>query len=158
MINIPAEFKDIPEAATLRLANARLDEACERERQMTEQSGERVHLISSQLRHAMDELGRAENAFDAATGEPKRAGLTPAVVDEIALRFPTDQHPGVQELLDKSCGRTLPLLREATAHELEFVRLAVLRLSAGDLTELRKYIELAHVDWRDVVSAARSHG
>ena len=154
MFKIPAKFRDIPEAVQLRQANAEFEAAIEQEKRLTKQSGEKVHFISSKLRNAMDELQRAEKAFDAATGGPKRVGLTPAVVEEISRRFPSDQHQLVQDILDKSCGRTLPFFREATAQKLEFVRLAVLQLSNGDLIELQKFIEEAHIDWQVVVSAA----
>jgi len=43
-----------------------------------------------------------------------------------------------------------PFCREATAQELEYIRLCVLRLSKGNLSELRKYVELANIDQRDV--------
>jgi hypothetical protein len=156
MLNIPPEFENTPEAARLRRADAALTAAIKAERRVTQPSGERVHLISERLRHAQDEVGAAQQAFDAATGEPKRVGLTPAVVAEISRLFPTHQHPIVADLLDRSCGRTLPLLREATAQRLEFVRLAALKFSNGDVSKLRDAIELAHVDWRDLVMASQS--
>ncbi len=156
MLNIRPEFQSTPEAARLRRADAAFTAAIEAERRATQLSGERVHLISEHLRHAQDELGEAQRAFDAATGEPKRVGLTPAVVAELSRLFPSHQHPVVTDLLDGSCGRTLPLLREATAQRLEFVRLAALKSSNGDLSKLRDAIELAHIDWRDLVMASQS--
>ena len=156
MLKIPPEFRDIPEAEDLRRADAAFAAAIEQERRATERSGERVHFVSERLRHAQEELRRAEEAFDAATGEPKRVGLTPPVLAELSRQFPAHQHQLVTDLLDESCGRTLPLMREATAEGLEFIRLAVLQLSKGDLPTLRKMIECAHIDWRTVVLAAKS--
>ena len=156
MLKIPPEFRDIPEAAQLRQAETNFDAAIEREKRITQQCGERVHLITEQLQQAQEEFRRAQEAFDAATGEPKRAGLTPAVLAEISQQFPSQQHQLVADLLDQSCGRALPLMREATAQGLEFIQLAVLQLSDGDLARLRDMIELAQIDWRDVVTAAKS--
>ena len=154
MFKIPDEFREIPEAVKLREAETRFEAAIEEERRATQRSGERVHLISEQLRHAQEELQRAQDTFDAATGEPRPVGLTPAVVEEITKHFSPVQHQQVQELLDRSCGRTIPFRREATPEQLEWTRLAVLRLSKGDLSELGKWVELANIDERDVTHAA----
>jgi hypothetical protein len=154
MFKIPDEFRDVPEATKVREAQARFERAIEQEKRATEQTGERVHLISGELRQAQEELQRAQDAFDAATGEPKPVGLTPAVIDEIAKHFPPGQHPQVRDLLDRGCGRTIPFRREATAEQLEWTRLAVLRLSKGDFSELGKWVDLANIDERDVVHAA----
>jgi hypothetical protein len=155
-LHIPAEYCNLPEAVELRRAEANLDAAIEREKRATEQHGERVHLVSEQLQQASEDFRRAQQALDAATGEPKRAGLTPVVMAEISRQFPRQQHQMVADLLDQSCGRTLPLMREATAQRLEFIQLAVLQLSGGALARLNDMIELAQIDWRDVVSAAKS--
>jgi hypothetical protein len=156
MLNIPQEFRDTPEATRLREADLQFEAACQAEREHLDQDGTKIHLISDKLRHALTELKQAQAAFDAATGEPKRVGLTPAVIEKISERFPADQQQVVMDALDASCGRTLPLMREAPKERLEFIRLAVLELSNGDLTELRKAIAWAQIDWRDVVTAARS--
>jgi hypothetical protein len=154
MFKIPDEFRDIPEAVKVREAEVCFEAAIEQEKRATQDSGERVHLISSQLRQAQEELQRAQDAFDAATGEPKLVGLTPALVEEVAKHFPPVEHQQVRELLDRGCGRTIPFRREATAEQLEWTRLAVLRLSKGDFSELGKWVELANIDERDVVDAA----
>src|SRR5882724_920200 len=88
MFKIPDEFRDTPEAARVREATARFEAAIEQQKRIARQSGERVHLVTGQLRQAQEELQRAQNAFDDATGEPKLAGLTPAVVEEVAKHFP----------------------------------------------------------------------
>ena len=153
MFKIPDEFRDTPEAARVREAEARFQAAIEQQKRIPQQSGERVQLITGQLRQAQEELQKAQKAFDAATGEPKLSGLTPAVIEEIAKHFPPAQHQQVRELLDRNCGRTIPFRREATAEQLEWTRLAVLRLSQGDFFELGKWVELANIDERDVVHA-----
>ena len=58
------------------------------------------------------------------------------------------------ELLITRCGANLPLWRETDPRGLERIRFAALKLSDGDLGELRRAVEIANVDWRDVLVAA----
>ena len=154
MHKIPEEFRDLPEADGLRKAQAAFAAVAEEGRNLTFENKKNVRLVGERLRHAQNELAKAQKAFDLATSEPKPIGLTPAVVEEIGKHFPTMQHDFVKQILDQECGRTIPLCREATAQELEYIRLCVLRLSKGDFSELREWIELANIDQRDVLLAA----
>lgn len=58
------------------------------------------------------------------------------------------------ELLMTHCAANLPLWVNADERGLERIRFAVLKLSNGDLTELRRAVQMAQVDWRDVLVAA----
>jgi hypothetical protein len=151
MFKISDEFRDIPEAVRLREAERRFEAAIEEERR---HSRERVHLITGQLRQAQEELQRAQDAFDTATGEPKAVGLTPIVTEEIARLFPAHECQAVADFLDRSCGRTIPFRREATAQQLEYVRLCALRLSKGDFAKLREEVEMANIEEGVVIYAA----
>jgi hypothetical protein len=151
---IPEQFRDRPEADRLRKAEASFSAAAQSARNLTFENTERVRVVGEELRQAQNELQQAQKAFDLATGEPKPVGLTAAVLDEISKQFPSEQHDVVKEIMDRECGRTIPFQREATVEELEYIRLCVLRLSRGDLSELRKWVELANVDQRDVFLAA----
>ena len=113
-------------------------------------------MIGERLRNAQTELHQVQKAFDLVTGEPKPVGLTPSVIGEIRKQFPIEQQDVVEEIIDKECGRTIPFEREATAEQLEFIRLCVLRLSKGNLPDLRRWVELANIDQRDVLLAAGS--
>jgi hypothetical protein len=146
MHKIPDAFRDIPAAVKLREAEARFAAAIEQEKRVTQQSGERVHLISGQLRQAQDELKKAQDAFDVAAGEPKPPGLTNRVIEEISRLFPVHERETVADFLDRSCGRTIPFRREATAQQLEYVRLCALRLSKGDFAKLRQEVEMANIE------------
>ena len=150
MYKIPEELRDLPEADRLRRAQAAFTAAAKEGRNLTFENEKRVRLVGERLRNAQNELGKAQKAFDLATGEPKPVGLTPAVVEEIGKHFPAAQHDFIKQILDLECGRPIPFCREATAQELEYIRLCVLRLSKGNLSELRKYVELANIDQRDV--------
>jgi len=154
MYKIPEEFRDLLEADRLRRAQAAFAAAAEEGRNLTFENEKRVRFVGERLRNAQNELGKAQKAFDLATGEPKPIGLTPAVIEEIGKHFPAAQHDFVKQILDQECGRTIPFCREATAQELEYIRLCVLRLSKGNLSELRKCVELANIDQRDVFLAA----
>src|SRR5688572_13262079 len=55
------------------------------------------------------------------------------------------------ELLERECGDGLPMTNHADLDFYERIRLAVLKLSNGNLDTLRRQIEEAHFDWRDVL-------
>jgi hypothetical protein len=57
-------------------------------------------------------------------------------------------------LLAEQCGINLPFLETQDAMGLERYRFAALKLSNGNLDELRRAIELAKTDWRDLLVAA----
>jgi hypothetical protein len=156
MYKIPDEFRDLPEADRLRKAQVNFSAAADQAKGLTLENKERVRLIGERLRSAQTELHQAQKAFDLVTGEPKPVGLTRAVTGEIRKQFPIEQQDVVEEIIDKECGRTIPFEREATAERLEFIRLCVLRLSKGNLSDLRRWVELANIDQRDVLLAAGS--
>jgi len=80
--------------------------------------------------------------------------LTDATVNRVDTMFPlADQHL-VCALLIQECGDNLPLSTTASSAAIERIRFAVLKLSAGDLNELQRAIDLAQTDWRDVLVAA----
>jgi len=58
------------------------------------------------------------------------------------------------DLLVSLCGDNLPLWQPADPRGLERIRFAALKLSNGDLDELRLAVAMAQVDWRDVLVAA----
>jgi hypothetical protein len=58
------------------------------------------------------------------------------------------------DLLVTQCGANLPLWRSTDPEGLEHIRFAALKLSHENLAELRRAVDIAQVDWRDVVVAA----
>ena len=60
----------------------------------------------------------------------------------------------VSELLVTQCGDNLPLWHDKDPHGLERIRFAALKLSNGSLAELTRAVQIAQVDWRDVLVAA----
>jgi hypothetical protein len=76
--------------------------------------------------------------------------LTSGLTQRIAMMFRPDDIEFVSSLLTEECSSKLtrfPVL-------LDRIRYAVLKLSGGDLDELRKAISLAQRDWRDALVAA----
>lgn len=57
-------------------------------------------------------------------------------------------------LLEVECGRNLPFCEGSTPEDLERLRFAALKLSGGNLKDLRLAIQLAKTDWRDLLLAA----
>jgi hypothetical protein len=80
--------------------------------------------------------------------------LSPETEKRVGLLFPPDQQEIVREILLEECGNNLPFLQKLDAVATERNRFAALKLSRGDLVELRQAIDLAKTDWRDLLVAA----
>jgi len=79
--------------------------------------------------------------------------LSPATREALETLFHA-QTDEAAELLRTECSDNLPLWVDTTPEGLERIRFAVLKLSNGDIPELRRHIKQAQVDWRDVLVAA----
>jgi hypothetical protein len=80
-------------------------------------------------------------------GEQASVALSVGLSQRIAMMFAPDEIELVSSLLTEECGPKLtrfPVL-------LDRIRYAVLKLSKGDLAELRKAIRVAQHDWRDAL-------
>jgi len=78
------------------------------------------------------------------------AALTSGLRQRIAMMFRPDEIELAASLLADGCGPKLTRYPDL----LERIRCAVLKLSRGDLNELRRAIKLAQHDWRDALVAA----
>ena len=78
------------------------------------------------------------------------APLTTGTRQRIAILFRPNDIELVSSLLTDECGPNLTEYSEL----LERIRFAVLKLSHGNLNALGRAIDLAKVDWRDVLVAA----
>lgn len=56
-----------------------------------------------------------------------------------------------ERMLVAECGNNLPFLEDLDAAQMERFRFAALKVSGGDLATLRKAVDLAKVDWRDLL-------
>jgi hypothetical protein len=68
--------------------------------------------------------------------------------------FPPKDFAEAEGLISEDCAESIPLWRDQTPAGLERIRLAVIRLSNGELASLRSAIREANTDWRDVLVAA----
>jgi hypothetical protein len=80
--------------------------------------------------------------------------LSPGTQKRLDVLFLPADRERAARLLMEQCGRNLPFLKGADEYDLERVRFAALKLSRGDIGELRRAIRLAKVDWRDLLLAA----
>jgi len=70
---------------------------------------------------------------------------------KIIADFPNDYQP-VADILVDECGDNLPFCQGPEYYDLiEHVRLAVLKLSRGDVDRLLRCVASAQQDWRDVL-------
>ncbi|MBZ5667706.1 MAG: hypothetical protein LAO30_24300 [Acidobacteriia bacterium] len=80
--------------------------------------------------------------------------LSQATVEKVRKLFIPEGHKQVIELLETECGNNLPLLGHLGPESLERFRFAALKLSNGHFEKLRRAVDLAKCDWRDLLVAA----
>jgi hypothetical protein len=85
---------------------------------------------------------------------PMATPLTDATVDRIHRMFSGPDREIVSTLLTERCGDTLALSTPADPTSLERIRIAALKLSGGSVDLLQRAIDLANIDWRDVLVTA----
>jgi hypothetical protein len=108
-------------------------------------------LVAAQrLDDAHDKLKQAESVLDRKFAP---VALTELVIAKIDQSFAAQDRRAASDLLVKECGRNLPMKADATPKSLEQIRLAVVKLANGNLDELRRHIQTAKSDWRDVIVA-----
>ncbi len=60
----------------------------------------------------------------------------------------------VNELLTHECSDNLPFAKNWNSEQMERIRFAVMKLSNGEYSGLVESVQLAKVDWRDVLIAS----
>ncbi len=83
-----------------------------------------------------------------------RTQLSPETQRRLDALFVGAAWQTAADLLITRCGINLPFCEASDARGLERIRFAALKLSDGDLGELRRAVEIAQTDWRDVLVAA----
>src|SRR4051794_38547238 len=158
MRKIPDKYKDLPDAKALQEARATFEEAAQAlvaanraSRATGYDSLNELMKADKALSETELRMKEAEAAFELATGGPDPVPLTDAVISKVKMMFPKDQQAEVTRLLAKECAN-LPQI--GTAEGLERIRLAVLKVANGDLSELREQVGTAKFDWRDVINEA----
>ena len=82
--------------------------------------------------------------------------LTDIVLKNVRKSFPEKERVDAIRLLENECGSNLLRSNSDTLEGLERIRMAVVKLAQGRLPELRRQIEVAKRDWRDVINWAES--
>ncbi len=80
--------------------------------------------------------------------------LSPETERRISALFKEELRAEVSTLLIEQCGNNLPFCREEDEFNLERIRFAVLKCSVGDIAKLKRAVELAKQDWRDLLVEA----
>jgi hypothetical protein len=81
-------------------------------------------------------------------------GLSALTRQQLEALFASGDAAEVERLLVSECAENLLLVGDATPSGLERLRAAALRLSDGSLVRLRQAIDLAKLDWRDLLVAS----
>ena len=82
------------------------------------------------------------------------SSLSPETLRRLDLLFRPEDRTEAARLLFEECGNNLPFLEDRDEQGLERFQFAALKLSGGELDDLRKAIDLAKIDWRDLLVAA----
>lgn len=61
----------------------------------------------------------------------------------------------VSRLLQEQCGQNLPFCEDGTPESLHRLRFAALKAREGNVDKLREAVELAKLDWRDLLVWAK---
>lgn len=80
--------------------------------------------------------------------------LSPETRRKLKRVFREEDKVEAERLLVNECADNLPLAGSTDEFKSERIRFAVMRLSKGNIEELKNQIHAAQQDWRDVLLAA----
>jgi len=80
--------------------------------------------------------------------------LSPQTRRRLDRVFAPELRAEAEALLVERCGGNLPLCQHNGPLEMERIRFAALKLSEGELAALRRAVDLAYTDWRDLLMEA----
>ncbi len=83
--------------------------------------------------------------------------LSRDTLDRVNILFFGVEREEAIKLLTEECGNNLPFCENTSSIESERIRFAVLKLSQGNFSELKRVVEAVKEDWRDVLVAAGFH-
>lgn len=148
-------MKQQPDEARLQFEAAarELVEANKRARAAGKNVTEEMHAAAQDLDNAQDKLKEAQSA-QKPPFEP--VALSETVRQKTTQTFAQQDRAEAMDLLVSECGRNLPFKADATPQSLEQVRLAILKLAGGNLDKLRRQLQRAKIDWRDVIAEAEN--
>lgn len=84
----------------------------------------------------------------------KAQPLSPETRWRLDALFAPGDRPAAEAILVDECGNNLPFCEKSDTFELERLRFAALKESEGNLNLLRQAVDLAKLDWRDLLMSA----
>ena len=115
-----------------------------------------MESLSKSLRTAEERLMKTKTEFDRTREGRAAVELTDIVVRKVQKSFNPEEQAEAMRLLSTECARNLPFQHDADAGGLQQIWLAVVKLANGSLPELRRQIEIAQSDWREVITEAET--
>lgn len=80
--------------------------------------------------------------------------LSPETERRVSILFSPETRAEASRLLAEQCGNNLPFCEKLDQFQMERWRFSALKLSEGNIEKLSKAIELAKLDWRDLLVSA----
>jgi len=80
--------------------------------------------------------------------------LSPHTRQLVEIVFKPKDSAEAAQWLEEECGNNLPFCEGQDEYGMERIRFAAIRLSKGNMLELLKAIDVARMDWRDLLMAA----
>jgi hypothetical protein len=77
--------------------------------------------------------------------------LSPQTRRRVEILFDGEDARVAAEMLERECGNNIPFCEHSDSVRMERIRFAALKVSGGKLETLREAVELAKVDWRDLL-------
>ena len=77
--------------------------------------------------------------------------LSPETRRRVEMVFHGEDARIAAEMLEGECGNNVPFCEEYDSAQMERIRFAALKVSEGKLETLREAVELAKIDWRDLL-------
>jgi len=105
-------------------------------------------------------VARAKDAVEELAGRPHSAPkisklvLSPETQRRLEILFRKGNRDAAAKLLIEECGTNLPFCEKSNEFDMERIRFAAIKLSRGDFLDLREAVELAKLDWRDLLCTA----
>lgn len=82
---------------------------------------------------------------------PAGPPLSPETRRRVELVFRGDDARVAAEMLERECGNNVPFCEDSDSVQMERIRFAALKVSEGKVEMLRQAVELAKLDWRDLL-------
>jgi len=80
--------------------------------------------------------------------------LSPRTQQLVAGIFSLPDRAEASQWLEQKCGNNLPFCSDHDEHQMERLRFAAIKLSQGNIQKLLRVIDVACMDWRDLLVAA----